>query len=190
MSKYRNLILESARKLFSSKHFEQVTIKEICQDAGVANSTFYYHFKTKEDLMDCLRLKDDHPSDSDLYHILATDDLMEQVLTACTMCAARAQRNGCTLTTQYYKCRLNAETLDDTHRMLYRQEAMTAQTLIARAQQNGLIRNQSPVEKLTDAALGLTNHTIINWCVCGGTFELMHAAREALLVLFNLYIPA
>ena len=47
MSKYRNLILESARKLFSSKHFEQVTIKEICQDAGVANSTFYYHFKTK-----------------------------------------------------------------------------------------------------------------------------------------------
>lgn len=185
-SKYRNLILASARKIFSEKSFEQVTIKEICQDAGVANSTFYYHFKTKEELMDCLRLKDDHPTGTDLLHILAADDLLEQVLAACTMCAARAVRNGCTLTTQYYKCRLNAEALDDAHNALYAQEAMTAQLLIARAQQQGLIRNQSPAEKLTHAAIGLTNSTIINWCVVGGAFDLMQTARDMLLVLFNI----
>ena len=185
-SKYRNLILASARKIFSEKSFEQVTIKEICQEAGVANSTFYYHFKTKEELMDCLRLTDDHPSGSDLLHILAADDLMEQVFTACTMCAARAVRNGCTLTTQYYKCRLNAEALDDAHRQLYAQETMTAQLLIARAQQQGLIRNDSPADKLTAAAAGLTNSAILNWCVCSGAFDLMQSARDMLRVLFNI----
>ena len=185
-SKYKKSILASARKIFSEKSFEQVTIKEICQDAGVANSTFYYHFKTKEELMDCLRMKDDHPTGSDLLHILAADDLLEQVLTACTMCAARAVRNGCTLTTQYYKCRLNAEILDDARNQLYAQEAMTAKLLIARAQQQGLIRNQSPADKLASAALGLTNSKIIIWCISDGSFDLMQAAREALLVLFNI----
>lgn len=186
MSKNRDLILSSARQLFSSRPFEQVTIKEICQAAGVANSTFYYHFRTKEELMDCLRLRDDHPTGGDLYRILASDDLLEQVLAACTMCAARSERNGCTLVAQYYKRRLNAEPLDDAQRDLYEQEAMTARLLVARAQQNGLIRNQSPADRLAAAAIALTNATIISWCTSGGTFNLMQAARDALLVLFNL----
>ena len=126
MSKYRDLILASARKVFSAKSFEQVTIKEICQHAGVANSTFYYHFKTKEELMDCLRKEDDRPSGSDLLHILAESDLLEQVFSACTMCASRAERNGCTLTTQYYKRRLSSEKPTDKENSLYQQEAMTA----------------------------------------------------------------
>ena len=54
MSKNRDRIIQSALNLFSQKDFDSVTIKDICADAQVANSTFYYHFKTKEELMDCL----------------------------------------------------------------------------------------------------------------------------------------
>lgn len=186
MSKYRDLILASAREIFSSKSFEQVTIKEICSRAGVANSTFYYHFKTKEELMSCLRMTDDHPTGSDLLSILAADNLHEQVIAACTMCAERAVRNGCTLTTQYYKCRLNAEALDEEHTRLYAQESSAAQMLIARAQQKGIIRNQSPADKLAAAAIGMTNSVIINWCICDGAFDLMQSAREMLHVLFSI----
>lgn len=185
-SKYRDLILSSARKLFSIKSFEQVTIKEICQDAGVANSTFYYHFKTKEELMDCLRETDDRPTGSELFRILAQDDLLEQVISACSMCAARAERNGCTLTAQYYKRRLSAEKPTEEENSTYRQEAMTAELLIARAQEQGIIRNQNPADKLALAAIGLTNNTIISWCVADGAFSLKDAVRSTLLVLFNL----
>lgn len=185
-SKYRDLIIASARKIFSTKSFEQVTIKEICQDAGVANSTFYYHFKTKEELMDCLRETDDRPTGSELFHILAEGDLFEQVISACSMCAARAERNGCTLTAQYYKRRLSAEKPTDEENSMYRQEAMTAQLLIARAQEQGLIRNQSPADKLASAAIALTNNAIIVWCIADGAFPLKDAVRDALFVLFNI----
>lgn len=186
MSKYRDLLLASAREIFSVKSFEQVTIKEICQHAGVANSTFYYHFKTKEALMDCLRETDDRPSSSELFHILAETDLLEQVISACSMCAARAERNGCTLTAQYYKRRLSAEKPTDEENSTYQQEAMTAQLLIARAQQQGIIRNQSPADQLASAAISLTNHTIISWCIADGAFSLKDAVRSALCVLFNI----
>lgn len=185
-SKYRDLIITSARKLFSIKSFEQVTIKEICQNAGVANSTFYYHFKTKEELMDCLRETDDRPTGSELFSILAEDNLLEQVISACSMCAARAERNGCTLTAQYYKRRLSAEKLTDEEIRIYHQEAMAATLLITRAQEQGIIHNQSPADKLAAAAIGLTNNTIISWCVSDGAFPLKDAVRSTLLVLFNL----
>ena len=64
---------------------------------------------------------------------------------------------------------------------------MTARLLIARAQQQGLIRNQSPADQLASAALCLTNGKIIIWCITDGSFDLMQKAREALLVLFNIY---
>ncbi|MDO5298580.1 MAG: helix-turn-helix domain-containing protein [Clostridia bacterium] len=184
MSKNRDLILASARDIFSTRSFEQVTIKEICRHAGVANSTFYYHFKTKEELMDCLRTRDEHPMEHDLLSILTMPDLMEQTLTACTMCAARAERHGCTLTTQYYKRRLDkgADTLDSSHR----QEHAAAQALIARAQSEGLILNPAPSDQLTQAAIGLVTSTVIDWCVSDGSFDLLPVARQALYVLFGL----
>ena len=65
MSKNRDRIIQSALNLFSQKDFDSVTIKDICADAQVANSTFYYHFKTKEELMDCLRTQDLRPCRGD-----------------------------------------------------------------------------------------------------------------------------
>ena len=67
MSKNRDRIIQSALSLFSEKNFEDVTIKDICQKAEVANSTFYYHFKTKEELMDCLRMHDMRPRNRELF---------------------------------------------------------------------------------------------------------------------------
>ena len=97
MSKNRDRIIQSALSLFSEKNFEDVTIKDICQKAEVANSTFYYHFKTKEELMDCLRMHDMRPRKRELFALAATHDLMERVLVTCTMCAQRAERSGCCL---------------------------------------------------------------------------------------------
>lgn len=103
MSKNRDRIIQSALSLFSEKNFEDVTIKDICQKAEMANSTFYYHFKTKEELMDCLRMHDMRPRNRELFALAATHDLMERVLVTCTMCAQRAERSGWMLTAQYYK---------------------------------------------------------------------------------------
>lgn len=48
--KTRQRIVESARELFNRRGFEQVSIDEIMQRAGLTRGGFYNHFKTKEEL--------------------------------------------------------------------------------------------------------------------------------------------
>lgn len=53
-SKYFNtsrLMNQALLKLLEEKEFEYITIKELCQKAGVNRSTFYLHYENKNDLL-------------------------------------------------------------------------------------------------------------------------------------------
>ena len=43
---------EALIALLNEKDFEYITIKEICQKAGVNRSTFYLHYENTRDLLD------------------------------------------------------------------------------------------------------------------------------------------
>lgn len=47
----KDKIYKSAIELLKRKGYEYLTIKNICEMAGVSNGTFFYHYKTKEDLL-------------------------------------------------------------------------------------------------------------------------------------------
>jgi AcrR family transcriptional regulator len=47
----RNEILDTAQRLFIEKGFIQTSVSEIVKEIGVAQGTFYYYFKTKEDIL-------------------------------------------------------------------------------------------------------------------------------------------
>ncbi len=50
----RNEILDAADKLFGQKGFDRTTTGDILDMVGIARGTLYYHFKSKEDIMDAL----------------------------------------------------------------------------------------------------------------------------------------
>lgn len=50
----RNEILDTAEKLFRTKGYEKCTINEILKEVGIAKGTFYYYFKSKEDVLDAI----------------------------------------------------------------------------------------------------------------------------------------
>jgi len=45
-------ILDAAEKLFAAKGYEAATINDILEAVLIAKGTFYYHFKSKEDVLD------------------------------------------------------------------------------------------------------------------------------------------
>lgn len=57
----RNEILNIAQKLFYTKGYDKSTINDILEAAGIAKGTFYYYFKSKEEVMDAIikRIVDD-----------------------------------------------------------------------------------------------------------------------------------
>ena len=50
----KNEILDTAERLFHTKGYEKTTINDILKEVNIAKGTFYYYFKSKEEVMDAL----------------------------------------------------------------------------------------------------------------------------------------
>lgn len=50
----RNEILDVAEKLFGAKGFDHTSTNDILNEVGIARGTLYYHFKSKEDILDAM----------------------------------------------------------------------------------------------------------------------------------------
>ena len=44
-------IFAAAKRILQKNGYENLSIKNICEEAGVSNGSFYHHFKTKDDLL-------------------------------------------------------------------------------------------------------------------------------------------
>ena len=47
-------IMDVALQMFSERGYEAVSIRDICGEVGIKESTLYYHFKNKKDILDSL----------------------------------------------------------------------------------------------------------------------------------------
>ena len=50
----RNEILDVAERLFATKGFDNTSTNDILNEIGIARGTLYYHFKSKEDILDAM----------------------------------------------------------------------------------------------------------------------------------------
>lgn len=50
----RNEILDTAERLFHTKGYEKCTVNDILKEVAIAKGTFYYYFKSKEEVMDAV----------------------------------------------------------------------------------------------------------------------------------------
>ena len=50
----RNEILDAAEHLFAAKGFEKATVNDILNSTSIAKGTFYYYFKSKEEVLDAI----------------------------------------------------------------------------------------------------------------------------------------
>lgn len=50
----KNEILDAAERLFGTKGFDGTSTNDILRETGIARGTLYYHFKSKEDILDAM----------------------------------------------------------------------------------------------------------------------------------------
>lgn len=50
----RNEILDVAERLFCTKRYDNTSTNDILAEIGIARGTLYYHFKSKEDILDAM----------------------------------------------------------------------------------------------------------------------------------------
>lgn len=62
-------IMDVALQMFSERGYEAVSIRDICGEVGIKESTLYYHFKNKMDILDSLIAKFKEHIEGLLIHI-------------------------------------------------------------------------------------------------------------------------
>ena len=62
-------IMDVALHMFSERGYEAVSIRDICGEVGIKESTLYYHFKNKMDILDSLIAKFKEHIEGLLIHI-------------------------------------------------------------------------------------------------------------------------
>lgn len=79
-SRTKDRIFTAAINLFNEKGFQNVTIRDICRSAQVANGTFYLHYKSKHDILYSVYQKADEIYEREL--ISKRDDIhaIEKIL--------------------------------------------------------------------------------------------------------------
>lgn len=50
----KNEILDVAERLFAAKGFDNTSTNDILEEIGIARGTLYYHFKSKEEILDAM----------------------------------------------------------------------------------------------------------------------------------------
>ncbi|MBR4947556.1 MAG: TetR/AcrR family transcriptional regulator [Clostridiales bacterium] len=65
----RDKIMDVALNMFSERGYEAVSIRDICGEVGIKESTLYYHFKNKKDILDSLIEKFRSHIDGLLTHV-------------------------------------------------------------------------------------------------------------------------
>lgn len=71
----KNELLDTAQELFFTKGYKQTSIESIIKKIGVAKGTFYYYFKSKEDLLNKLSYKMSKKILEEVKKIVEKDDL-------------------------------------------------------------------------------------------------------------------
>lgn len=70
----RSEILDTAERLFRTKGYEKCAVNDILKEVAIAKGTFYYYFKSKEEVMDAIVSRYKETIVSRVEEILKKDD--------------------------------------------------------------------------------------------------------------------
>ena len=164
----RDLILETARDLFKERGYENVTINDICEACGITKSTFYYHIKSKQDII--VHYYDMIVSNITpiLVDMINSSNSWEQIASLFDSLITDMESYGVALNAQVLSISLkeNLETLD-----LRPDLKDIAISIITKGQETGQFKNPNKAESLYEAAAYMFTGYEVMWCVKDGDFD-------------------
>jgi hypothetical protein len=180
----KRYLRETALKLFKSQSFEEVTVNDICKACSVNKHTFYYYFRSKEDLLkDC-----ESPSllsPQEIVDIISSESYMEQYWLINKPFLDFVEVSGINLMKKIFMKRIydNDETLMPLREL---PEFIKMQLdIIDKGKKSGQFLTNIETKTLFVISRNLMHSVSVNWCVRKGHFDLSYQLRYLLECLFE-----
>lgn len=175
-------IFETSITLFAKKAYEEITIQDICKEAGVSVGAFYHHFKSKADIIDVgYKLFDQQTEEN--FETATCSTPLEVIRFLLTEQTHSMEKLGVPACTQFFKTQLSCgeKYVLDTERFFYR----TLYKNIEKALALNLLSGE-PLT-ITNDILSSSRGLIYDWCLHEGHFSLTERSQKMLDIVWSYY---
>lgn len=172
----KEALLTSAIELLKKYGFDNVTINQICNEINVTKTAFYYHFKSKDELIIEFFSTSNLISNEELLTILSARDYANQVLKIMQIYTMNIVRAGFEMTKEFYRVNLRKEVTSLSQKQSCLKETLTM--LISHAQEANQIKNPTSAEDLYDSLCYMSNGVCVLWAMSEGSFDILEESQK------------
>lgn len=186
-------ILKATVKLMKKYNYDSLTVRNICEAAGVSTGTFYHHFTNKENLLTYYLTDDFLAFATDCFTVIsaATDtNPCDKSIDIYACCAAYAEVKGVEFIASFYSPKNKSllppgGTKDPKTLSAFTPIFEKTLEFFAHGQNEGLIAEElSPYTISYDMCM-LFNGIIYGWCLSEATLELQPFVKRMLGMYLN-----
>mgnify|MGYP005804649257 CR=1 FL=1 len=162
----REKIFQAAKRILQKQGYEALSIKNICEEAGVSNGSFYHHFKTKDDLLSYY-IEDQPKIDPDLLDQPENVEGVKRGIIQVYMNYVKYCRElGVEFMAEYYDTKNQALNADIRTERPY--PIVTVQTYVEKAIHTGVGGLNVKIEEFTTDIRMIVIGNVFEWCIKHG----------------------
>ena len=171
-------IFQAAKRILQKSGYEELSIKNICEEAGVSNGSFYHHFKTKDDLLSYY-IEDQPSIDPDRLELPKNkEDAKETIIHVYLNYVKYCKELGVEFMAGYYT--LHNQALNPTIRTERPYPIVTVQHYLERALEANAIQLNLKIEEITTDIRMIVIGNVFEWAMRNGDADFEGNMRRSL----------
>lgn len=171
-------IFQAAKRILQKSGYEELSIKNICEEAGVSNGSFYHHFKTKDDLLSYY-IEDQPSIDPDRLELPKNkEDAKETIIHVYLNYVKYCKELGVEFMAGYYTPHNQA--LNPTIRTERTYPIVTVQHYLERALEANAIQLNLKIEEITTDIRMIVIGNVFEWAMRNGDADFEGNMRRSL----------
>jgi AcrR family transcriptional regulator len=173
----KDRIFRAAKEIMQKHGYEELSIKNICEKAGVSNGSFYHHFKTKDDLLSYY-IENQPAMDTSLLALPeSVQDVKETIIQVYLNYVRYCEELGVDFMSSYYTPKNQA--LNPAIRTERTYPIVTVEHYLKRAISCGVLSDSLNLEEITTDIRMLIIGNVFEWCLCHGETDFAGNIRRS-----------
>ena len=176
-------IFKAAKNILRKKGYEELSIKNICEEAGVSNGSFYHHFKTKDDLLSYY-IEEQPGINPDLSELPAdAKDAKETIIYVYINYVRYCEELGVEFMSNYYTPK--NQSLNPLIRTERPYPIVTVQNYIRKCIDAGIIAPKVSLDALSTDIRMIVIGNVFEWCLKQGKADFEENIRRSLKIYLD-----
>lgn len=176
-------IFLAAKNILKKNGYEALSIKNICEEAGVSNGSFYHHFKTKDDLLSYYIEEQPSINSKFLESPFDVSDIKEAIIHVYLNYVKYCKELGVEFMANYYTPK--NQSLNPLKRTARSYPIVTVQEYLKQSIDAGILPSDLPLDEIITDIRMIVIGNVFEWCLKEGDTDFEGNMKRSLKNYLN-----